>query len=219
MSVILQFEAALKIRLIFALVFFASCLPCFCQQNRLVDRIRQNYSGATTLSSTVDIRIVWKMREKTDNMRGSIMLAPGDRYRVDLGNTLWVSDGATLWQYDKALSQVVVTSLSGNNNSMLPSKVITSYCSKYPLKASGSTSGNDVLEWKADTTAGANGGDVSFVSITADRKTAAVKKLFVIDKSGNESTYSFSRTALGRSAPAGTFEFVPPKGARVLDQR
>lgn len=219
MSVILSFGAALKVRPIFALVFFASSLPCFCQQNPLVDKIRRNYSGATTLSAAVDIRIVWKVREKTDNMHGSIVLAPGDRYRVNLGNTLWVSDGATLWQYDKSLSQVVISALSGNNNSMLPSKVLTDLCSKYPLKPSKSPSGSDVLEWKADSAKGAAGGDVSFVSITADRKTALVKRLVVIDRCGNESTYSFSKTALGGPAPAGAFEFVPPKGARVLDQR
>jgi len=43
------------------------------------------------------------VREKTDNMHGSVVLAPGDRFRADLGTTLWVSDGTTLWQYDKAL--------------------------------------------------------------------------------------------------------------------
>jgi len=108
---------------------------CFCQQERLIDRIKQNYSGATALSAAVDIRIVWKVRETTDNMHGSIVLAPGDRFRVDLGTTLWVSDGAALWQYDKAVSQVIITALS-NSTAFIPSRMFSDFCTKFPLTAS-----------------------------------------------------------------------------------
>ena len=204
---------------IFTLILFASGVSCFCQQNRLVDRIRQNYSGATTLSATVDIRIVWKVREKTDNMHGSIVLAPGDRYRVDLGSTLWVSNGNTLWQYDKAISQVVITALSGNNSSMLPSKVITDFCSNYPLKPSKSPNGSDVLEWNADSTSGGNATGVSYVRITAVGARAAVKELLIVDSNDNETTYTFSKTTWNGNIPKNSFTFEIPKGARVIDKR
>jgi outer membrane lipoprotein-sorting protein len=192
---------------------------CLCQQESLIDRIKQNYSGATAFSATVDIRIVWKVREKTDNMHGSIVLAPDDRFRVDLGTTLWVSDGATLWQYDKALSQVIITALSNNGNAMIPSRIVADYCSKYPLKASKNKAGYDVLEWKADSASGVKATGVSYVRITALGARAAVRELFIIDSNGNETTYAFGKTVWNGAVPKNSFAFEAPKGARVIDKR
>lgn len=192
---------------------------CFCQQESLVDRIIQNYNGTTALSATVDIRIVWKVREKTDNMHGSVVLAPGDRFRADLGTTLWVSDGTTLWQYDKALSQVVISALAGSDNAMLPSKVVADFCSKYPLKALKNKAGYDVLEWMADSASGVRAAGVSYVRITALGKRAVVQELFIIDANGNETTYAFKKTEWNGNVPKNSFAFDVPKGARVIDKR
>jgi len=198
------------------LVIAATC--CFCQQDRLIDRIKQNYNGSKTLSASVDVRIVWKVREKTDNLRGSILLAPGDKFRVDLGPTLWVSDGATLWQYDRNLSQVVISSLS-NNTSMIPSRMVAEYCGNYPLTASKNKNGYDVLEWKADSASDQKSGDASYVRITAEGKSAVVHELFIIDSHGNETTYAFTKTTWNGKIPKGSFTFEPPKGARIVDKR
>ena len=193
-------------------------VSCFCQQERLIDRIKQNYGGATTLSAAVDIRIVWKVRETTDNMHGSILLAPGDKFRVDLGTTLWVSDGATLWQYDKAVSQVIITALS-NSAAMIPSRMVADYCTKYPLTTSKNKEGYDVLEWKADSASGPGSGGVSYVRITALGKRAVVRELFIIDSHGNETTYAFKSTTWNGKIPKNAFAFEMPKGARVIDKR
>jgi outer membrane lipoprotein-sorting protein len=202
--------------LIFIAIFAFSC---FCQQERLIDRIKKNYDGTTTLSAVVDIRIVWKVREKTDNMHGSILLAPGDKFRVDLGTTLWVSDGATLWQYDKALSQVIITALSKAGSEMIPSRILADYCTKYPLTASKNKEGYDVLEWKADSASGPKPGGVSYVRITAFGRRAVVRELFIIDSHGNETTYAFPKTNWNGNLPKDAFAFEVPKGARVIDKR
>lgn len=201
------------------LIVIISAVSCFCQQERLIDRIKKNYGGETALSAAIDIRIVWKVREKTDNMRGSIVLAPGDKFRVDLGTTLWVSDGATLWQYDKALSQVIISALSQNGNEMVPSRLVADYCTKYPLTASTNKQGYDVLEWKADSASSPQSGGVSYVRITAQGKRAVVRELFIIDSHGNETTYTFKSTAWNGTIPKNAFTFEAPKGARVIDKR
>jgi outer membrane lipoprotein-sorting protein len=191
----------------------------FCQGNTLIDRIKANYSGKTALSATVDIRIVWKVREKTDTRRGSIQLAPGDKFRVDLGNMLWVSDGTTLWQYDKKLSQVAVQSLSEAGSSMLPSQAIADYCSKYSFVRAKSTGREAVLEWKADSAAAAQAHGAVHVVITADSATAVVRQALITDGLGNETSYTFSNTVFGRTEKPATFAFTTPKGARVIDKR
>jgi outer membrane lipoprotein-sorting protein len=125
----------------------------------------------------------------------------------------------TLWQYDKTIGQVVIKPLSSLDNSMLPCRAITKYFSEYPLAATAASGASEVFEWKADSQAAAKETDVVFVSVTADKKTSVVKRLVVIDRSGNESTYAFATTVFGKALPPKTFTFQVPKGARVLDQR
>ncbi len=191
----------------------------FCQQNALLDRVKATYSGAAPLSVSFEVRIAWKVREKTETKRGSIVLAPGDRFRIELGSGVWVSDGTTLWQYDKILNQVVVKPLSSADEAMLPAHAIVRYCTDYSLVAGHATGPVETFEWKADSASARQGGQVSFVRLSADRKAAVIKRLLVIDRMGNESDYTFTKTVVGRPAPHGAFEFEPPKGARVLDQR
>jgi outer membrane lipoprotein-sorting protein len=202
-----------------AIVLLFSALSCICQQNTLLDRIKLNYSGKTEISTSFDVHIAWKVRETEETRHGSIALAPGDRFRVELGTGVWVSNGNILWQFDRVISQVVIKQLSAADPAMLPSSAVTRYCSDYPLAALQQSGPDAVFEWKADTSAAARPGQVSFVRLIADKKSAVIKKLIVVDKIGNESSYIFSRTVLGKKMPSSTFEFEPPKGARVLDQR
>jgi outer membrane lipoprotein-sorting protein len=201
------------------IVLLFSAFSCFCQQNTLLNRIKLNYSGKAAIATSFDVHIAWKVRETEETRHGSIVLAPGDRFRVELGTGVWVSNGNTLWQFDRAISQVVIKQLSATDPSMLPSSAVTRYCSDYPLAALQQSGTDAVFEWKADTSIAARSGQVSFVRLVADKKLAVIEKLVVVDKMGNESSYTFSRTVLGKIMPSSTFEFEPPKGARVLDQR
>lgn len=202
-----------------AIVLISSSLSCFCQQTTLLDRIKLNYSGKATISTSFDVHIAWKVRETEETRHGSIALAPGDRFRVELGTGEWVSNGKTLWQFDKAISQVVIKQLSETDPAMLPSSAVTRYCSDYPLAELRQSGPDAVFEWKADASIATHSGQVSFVRLVADKKSAVIKNLVVVDKMGNESSYTFFRTVLGRNMPQSAFEFEPPKGARVLDQR
>ena len=202
-----------------AIVLLFSALSCFCQQNTLLDRIKLNYSGKAAISTSFDVHIAWKVRETEETRHGSIVLAPGDRFRVELGTGLWVSNGTTLWQFDRAISQVVIKQLSATDPAMLPSSAVTRYCSDYPLAVLQQSGPDVVFEWKVGTSVAEHAGQVSYVKLVADKKSAVIKKLVVVDKMGNESSYTFSRTVLGKNVPSSTFEFEPPKGAHVLDQR
>jgi outer membrane lipoprotein-sorting protein len=185
----------------------------------LIDRIKANYSGKTALSTDVDLHIEWKVREKQENARGTIVLAPGDKFRASLGNLLWVSDGSTLWQYDKELSQVVIKPLANIGASMLPSQAIVIYCSKYSFILTKGPGNDAVLEWKADSLSSPQEHGALRIRITADNARAAVKQLLIVDASGNETTYTFGHTRFGKAVPAKTFTFIIPEGVRILDNR
>jgi outer membrane lipoprotein-sorting protein len=190
-----------------------------CQDTGLLSRVAKNYGGTVSLSTNFDVTIFWKVREKQEIKHGKIVCAPGDRFRIELGDSKWVSDGTTLWQYDKTVSQVIIRRLASCEGSQLPSRMLSKYLTMYSFKEQKGKGNNTVFGWALDSTAAPQKGEARRISFTVDPKNAAVKELMVVDKSGNESTYSFRATAFGAAARASAFSFDIPKGARVLDER
>jgi outer membrane lipoprotein-sorting protein len=189
------------------------------QDTGLLSRVIKNYSGDVSLSTTFDVKIVWKVREKEETKHGSIVLGPGDHFRIGLGESMWVCDGATLWQYDKSPSpQVIVRKLASCDPLQLPSRLLSKYLTRYSFTKQGTTQNGTVFSWSADTAADPQKGEARRISFTVDPKRSVVKELSIIDKSGNESAYTF-RAASFRASKASVFSFDIPKGARVIDER
>lgn len=192
-----------------------------CQENGLFSRVVKNYSGDVSLSTSFDVKILWKIREKEETKHGKIALAPHGRFRIDLGESVWICDGTTLWQYDKSPSppQVIIRLVSSCDPSQLPSGMLSKYLTRYSFKAMETKGKSAVFAWTltGDSSA-AQKGDVARITVTVDAKSASVRELVVVDKSGNASDYTFHGAAFGPQHP-GAFSFNIPKGSRVVDER
>jgi outer membrane lipoprotein-sorting protein len=74
-----------------------------------------------------------------------------------------------------------------------------------------------VVEWKADSLSGQS--EATVIRLSIEKKSGKIATLFVVDKSGNESTYTFKKTKFPAGIPDKTFDFVPPQGASIIDMR
>jgi outer membrane lipoprotein-sorting protein len=178
--------------------------------------IRQKYGAETTFRCEFDLTIFWKVREKTEHKSGTLYIAPGDRFRLELGKALWVSDGRTYWQYSAATAQVVIKKLLDVDLSMYPSQIISTYLTKYEFTLLEADDRQAVLSWQAPRDAKT---ETRAMTLWVESKNLTLKKLLVVDAGGNESTYTFKKSALGAEIPDATFTFSIPEGAAVLDNR
>jgi len=48
--------------------------------------------------------------------------------------------------------------------------------------------------------------------------TGEVKRLFLVDASGNRTTFSFTQTTPGRKRPDSDFTLAPPEGTKILTE-
>jgi outer membrane lipoprotein-sorting protein len=184
----------------------------------IVETIRQRYSGAASFSADVDLSVRWLVREKTESHSGKLWLAPGDRFRVELGPTTWVSDGKALWQYNSQMGQVIIRRLKDIDLADYPSQLLSTYLNGYTYQVLEDTERQAVLRWQADSAARASS-LYQAITIHYDKKKCAVTSLLVVDRQQNESTYLFKRSTFGAAPGPAVFTFDVPKGARVLDER
>jgi len=183
----------------------------------IVEELRKRYGTERTLVTEFDLTILWKVREKQESSSGKLYLAPGDKFRVELGPTTWVCNGQTVWQYSSRTDQVLIKRLLDIDLAAHPSQILSRYVNDYAYDVLENTQKRAVLQWEADT--GSPPPLYTSITIHYDKAKDAISSLVVIDRHGNESTYLFKKTEFGVDIPRTVFEFEIPKGVDVLDER
>lgn len=205
-------KTVITTHLIISLLLFS----LFAQENTVITALKKKYNKKTSLELTFDLDIFWKVREKHEKKRGSLHLMPGDKFRVTIGSTEWISDGHTYWQYNEKTSQVIIKKLLDVDLSMHPSQMIKTYLG-YPYKVTSDDEKQTVLTWS--TTDSDQKKLYIKITLWVNKKKNIIEKVHAIDKNGNESTYIFKKTKTGIQFPSSLFEFEAPKGVDILDTR
>ncbi|HEX2958717.1 MAG TPA: outer membrane lipoprotein carrier protein LolA [Chitinispirillaceae bacterium] len=179
----------------------------------LLAQLKKKYSTSSTIKADVQLKVWWQVREKEETKKGSLLLTSGDKFRVTLGNEIYVSDGTTCYQYHTVTKLLQIKNLRDIDQSMLPSHIITSFINTYPLKEVSRSDKDAHLGWKADSSS-----SYKSIDITVDSKNC-MKSLVLTDNNDNIFTYTFTKTEFGGTVPKGAFEFETPSDAQVNDAR
>jgi outer membrane lipoprotein-sorting protein len=139
-----------------------------------------------------------------------------NRFRIELGGEVLVSDGSTYWQYSKSSAQVVINNLSELDQSVLPSRILSTYLTQYTYKEKSRTGKETELEWRADSGAQTN---YTAIDIRAVTKTGEVLTLQLTDRNNNIQTYTFKKSTFGAKIPKAVFTFEVPENVQILDNR
>ena len=202
-------------------IFISVALCMFCSisvyaQSSIVSAVKKKYSDKTSLELTFDLDIFWKVREKHEKKSGILRIMPGDKFRLKMGSWEWVCDGHTYWQYNEKTDQVVIKNLLDIDLAMHPTQMMKTYLS-YDFTVPSRDEKEAVLEWKATEEQKKKG--YSAITIWVDTKKTIIKKICAVDKTGNTSTYTFTKAKFGTPIPPETFTFTVPKGVEVVDTR
>jgi outer membrane lipoprotein-sorting protein len=182
----------------------------------LLSLLRKNYSAETTLSTKFTQTIYWSVREKEEKKKkGSICLAPKDRFRVTIGSETFVSSGETFWQHSAGTNQVVIKKLADVDRSAFPSEIFARYLSACPFREVGRKKDVVLFSWKSDSV------ETLYreIQVAVKEKAGLITRCVMTDHNGNIFTYAFSATVFGEKFPRERFEFNAPENARIVDMR
>jgi chaperone LolA len=193
------------------------CACAHAQEPAIMKTVRASYGGDKAIACDFDLSIYRHARESRESVSGHATMAPGNKYRVEIGKSVWVSNGATYWQYSAGSGQVIIKNLRDMDDAQQPSHLVTKYLQKRLYRVKSEAPSEICVESVADPTE--RRAPVKSVTLTVEAATGVVKTLVAIDKSDDTSTYTFRNTKLGGPVPASMFTFEAPKGAQVLDMR
>ncbi|GAB4289484.1 MAG: hypothetical protein Kow0098_07490 [Ignavibacteriaceae bacterium] len=171
-----------------------------------------------------------KLREKFDNINdlvvnfsqfagsqslsGKLYYSDKDKLRVELGNTVLISDGITNWNYNKSENKVIISASNQSDGSAISLKTLLyDYPERCSLK-SETDSGQEVLLLIPED------GSLNFRSARLwvnDQN--LIDKVLLEDNFGNSTSIKFGGYLMNTGIKDYIFTFQKPEGCTVIDLR
>lgn len=102
----------------------------------ILDKVSQTTKTYSTITAEYTLSIFGKDKKKTDEQNGKIELK-GDKFKLEIPGNIIVSDGKTLWNYNKDAKEVTIKNYNPNedkNETITPNNFFKIYESGYKYK-------------------------------------------------------------------------------------
>ena len=203
-----------RIVLYLLLFSFAATLPA--AEPAVCRLLRQRYTDSADLQIDFEQSIYWSVREKTSKKKGTAILAPGNRFRIEVGGDAWICDGIVCRQYNRENNQLILRNFSDLDITTRPSRLIGTLLTDYRFEEKSRNGKELTLTGHPDS---ASSREYSDITLTVQEGAGTVTSLVFTDTNSNIHTYHFKKTVFGRPVPDATFEFEAPNDAHIIDNR
>ena len=152
------------------------------------------------------------------SQQGSLVVADGDRFKLDIAGIKFYSDGESLWQYNVEQKQVLIKAVEDLSSSLHPSELLFKYLNcKATELGEGVFNGKKLWVLKLDPSKYA--GQFTKMEVWLDQKDFSPVRLFTVDPSGNSSWYNIIKLKVVKNVSTEDFKYKPQKGVDEIDRR
>ncbi len=148
------------------------------------------------------------------NYSGKFYYAKGNKYRIEFKNFIIVSDGKSVWNYNKKINRVVITNLNENPDAFSFEKFVFDFPGKCKTELIGKNGNNYYVKFTPlDDELGF---DWAAVEISPD---SLINKIEISDYSGNIFKVELKNIKINRNLSGNTFVFKAKNGVKIVDLR
>lgn len=193
----------------------------FAQQSssQVLKNLQNKYKTINTLSADFVQTGTLSGEKKLSTATGKLYFQKDDKYRIEFRNLEFISDGNTVWSYNKKNKKVIINDVNNNDASSFSLKALlfdypsNSTVEQLPSEAVNGTK-CDVIRLNS------KGGRQNFKSVKIwSDEMSIIRKAEITDKSGAVYAFELSNVKVNPSLNSGMFSFETPKGSEVIDLR
>jgi chaperone LolA len=191
------------------------------EAKKILDAVSAKFKTYKTVKANFTLKIENAQGKVQGTKTGTVQMK-GTRYRVSITGQEIMSDGKTVWTYDKSANEVQVTTLDNSAGNITPQKLFTNFYDKdflyvqnEDVKRNGKT--YQVIELTPiDKTK-----PFFKVMVEVDKANSNIASTKVFEKNGNRYTYAVSSLAANQAIADDVFVFDAKKypGVEVIDLR
>lgn len=203
-----------------SLIVFAA-MPAFAGTPtaiEIVKHIQDKYHRIEDATIEFTQTVVYPLSKISKTVKGKLLLEKGNKYRIDTADKVFVTNGKTSWVYLPGSRQVLIDNFRDDKNTITPDKFLLNIPSDYfavLLSTKKSDNGN---EYTLRLTPKSDNSFIRSIKVVVDSGWT-VKSAEVSDMNDTRYTYTVDNLQINTGIPNSEFEFVPPKGAQIVDLR
>lgn len=199
--------------LLFLIVYSASYAQ---DAQEIIKKVQSKYDEITDAKATFT-QTLKGSGGKANSSSGVIYIKKGNKYRIEAGGQIIITDGQTSWSYSPRRKQVIVDNYKDDASSFSPNKFLFSYPENFysDLEGEENIGGVDCYVIKLTPR---SGGNVKSAKIWIDKNEDMIRKINTVT-SESTNTYTLKDISLDAGLSASQFSFLPPEGVEVIDLR
>jgi outer membrane lipoprotein carrier protein len=197
-------------QMIFVFLFFTVSSFAGEKEDELVNKLQKKFETINDL--TVDV--VQKSHGK-EILSGKLSYKKENQFYLDLKSNLIVSDGSTIWNYNKENKKVIINDVDETDPSFFSfNRIIFDYPQKCDL-SSEKNGDSDILIFvpKQNSNLGFNEAKV-WIS-----KDNLIDKVELAGSGSEKTEVDFSNYNMNQNLKESKFKFIPPEGSSIIDLR
>lgn len=207
--------------LILTAVIFA--VTVFAQSDKDAEQLLEKVINKTASYDNFKAELSYTMVNKEmdiDEKKTGVIYVQGDSYRIEMEGQIIIRDAKTVWTYLEDSEEVMVSNVEDNDESVSPTKILTTYNNDYKAKFDQDNKYKNA-DLKVINLKPNEGKQFDKMSILVNEKNLRLESFSVYDKNGNVFTYHIIELTPNLDLPVGTFTFDPEQypDVDVIDMR
>lgn len=196
-----------------------SAIPTQAQDaEEVFERLKEKYESIDALRAEFSQTMSSSYMDEEATSRG-ILIASGDRYRVETEGQTLVSDGEVTWVYMASQNQLLINDNSEDEQSFSVSDFLFDYDDRF-----------DVSEVKTSSIGGERhfvlslepkSAEAFFTEATLSMRVRdnVITRLQVVDVNGTTMLFNLTNIELNPELGSEVFSFIAPQGTEIIDLR
>jgi len=180
------------------------------QSQSLLKNIQNKFDSVQTLKSEFVQEVKLAGQSKPTSISGTFFYKKKNHYRIELNSRHIISDGESVWNYDKGMGKVIITPVDDDPLSFS----LYRYIMQYPNYCSVESELKNELKLEPNS----DELELEYIKIWCDNN-FIIKKVEVMDYSKNIYSFTFGSVDIEKQISDSVFLFSPPKGIKVIDLR
>ena len=186
---------------------------------KILQKFHARSQNIQTLQADFQQTFHWTMVDETQTFTGTLIIGRGDRFRLQTPEQVIVSDGKTLWTYDKGKNQVLVDDAQHSGDDLLPRKLLLKFEKNYTAVFLREEKVGGIPCYVIELTSKTDDTFIPKMTVWIDEKTYVTRRLRYTDVNENVTTYNLRKIKINQPVPESVFRYQIPKGVDVIDMR
>ena len=149
---------------------------------------------------------------------GSLVVAEGDKFKLDLSGIKFYSDGESLWQWNVDQKQVLIKAVEDLSSSLHPSELLFKYLNCKVLEMGEAELSKQKL-WTLKLDPSKYAGQFTKMEVWLSKKDYSPVRLYTEDPAGNASWYNIVDLKVVKNISNDDFKYKSVKGVDEIDMR